>query len=52
MKMKKLILAVMLIAISSQASSAALCQSLRDPSFQAVFEGYTCPSGFYLVRII
>ena len=49
--MKKLILAVMLIAISSQASSAVLCQSVRDPAFKAWFEGYSCPSGYYLLKI-
>jgi hypothetical protein len=48
--MKKLLLVIMLSTIASQATSAVLCQSMRDPNFKAWFEGYSCPSGYYYLK--
>jgi len=49
-EMKKILCIVLLSAVSSQASAAVLCQSMRDSQFQAWFAGYTCPAGYYYIR--
>jgi len=48
--MKNLIILV-LFTLSASAHSAVLCQSLNDPNFRAWYEGYTCPAGYYLIKI-
>ena len=50
-RMKKIIFALLLATAASSAQSAALCQSMRDPSFQAWFEGWSCPPGYILLDI-
>ena len=47
--MKYILLA--LVLISSNAQSAVLCQSMSDARYQAWFEGYACPSGYFLIRV-
>lgn len=50
--MKKVILVAVLAAVfSGQAQAAVLCQSMRDPNFQAWFEGYSCPTGFFMIDV-
>lgn len=47
--MRKIIIAMLLLG-SMGAQSAVLCQSMRDPNFQAWFEGYSCPPGYFMIR--
>ena len=48
--MKKTLLIAALLTITSTANAAALCQSTRDPGYRAWFEGWSCPSGFYMIK--
>jgi hypothetical protein len=45
--MKKLLLVLLLASTSAEA--AVFCQSTRDPSYKAWFEGYSCPPGYILL---
>ena len=47
----KAALLVAVLLTSSVAQSAVLCQSTKDYNFKAWFEGYSCPQGFYLIRM-
>lgn len=47
----KTLLLVMLLTLATTAQAAVYCQSMRDPSFKAWFEGYNCPPGYILLQI-
>jgi hypothetical protein len=49
-KMKKLLLVAILLT-SSTAHASVLCQSLNDPSYKAWFPGYSCPAGYFMIKM-
>lgn len=48
--MKKLMIMGLLTLMTAEAYAAVWCRSYKDYDYVALFEGYSCPSGYYFVK--